>query len=67
MFYKNLRGEKILKVCMENWKHAARIAEQYPDFQLAGDEDELLADEVRACYNCRYRRWQAKSLIYCLI
>jgi hypothetical protein len=24
-------------------------------------EEELIADEARSCYNCRYRRWTAVS------
>lgn len=39
---------------------AAEIAGQCPAFR-SDDEDELVADEPVSCYNCRFRRWTARS------
>lgn len=44
----------------EDWEGAARQAEKCRDFKV-DVEDELVADEPRSCYNCRYRRWTAVS------
>jgi len=27
------------------------------------DEDELVTDQDRSCYNCRYRRWTINSFV----
>jgi hypothetical protein len=48
-----------------DWEAAARIAEQCSGFE-PDDEDEQTADEAVSCYNCRYRRWTAKSFC-CLL
>jgi hypothetical protein len=44
----------------ESWGAAARVALECPGFACDVDE-ELVADEARSCYNCRYRRWSAAS------
>jgi hypothetical protein len=43
---------------------AAQIAEKCDDFKL-DDEDELVTDEPKSCYNCRYRRWTEESFTCC--
>jgi len=44
----------------ESWAAAARAALEC--FRFAEDvEEELIADDERSCYNCRYRRWSAAS------
>jgi hypothetical protein len=45
-----------------DWSGAAREAAQCVGF-LEDVEDELVADETRSCYNCRYRRWTESSFI----
>lgn len=40
----------------EDWERVNEIAVKCSDFVL-DDEDELVADKERSCYNCRYRRW----------
>jgi hypothetical protein len=46
----------------EDWEKTAEIADKCPHF-LTDDEDELLAEEKKSCYNCRYRRWTASSFM----
>ena len=45
-----------------DWSGAAREAELCADFR-EDVEEELVADEFRSCYNCRYRRWTEASFI----
>lgn len=45
-----------------DWAGAAREAEQCARFR-EDVEEELVADESRSCYNCRYRRWTESSFI----
>ena len=44
----------------ENWAAAARAALLCSRFNADVDE-ELVADDERSCYNCRYRRWSSAS------
>jgi energy-coupling factor transport system ATP-binding protein len=44
----------------ESWAIAAGVAQECPGF-AADVEEEMVADEARSCYNCRYRRWSAAS------
>lgn len=44
----------------ESWLAATVVAEKCQTFLLDVDE-EVVADEERSCYNCRYRRWTATS------
>lgn len=46
----------------ENWKKAAQIAAQCKKFIL-DDEDELVSEMDRSCYNCRFRRWTVSSFV----
>lgn len=45
-----------------NWSEAASEARNCNAF-LDDVEEEMVADEPRSCYNCRYRRWTAYSFI----
>jgi len=44
----------------ESWAAAAEAALKCSGFTTDVDE-EVVADEPRSCYNCRYRRWSAAS------
>ena len=47
-----------------DWAGAARIAAECKTF-FPDDEDEQVADELRSCCNCRYRRWTSESFTCC--
>jgi len=53
---KNKRGQVRFRGGSHDWLLAAGIAGNCTHFVL-DDEDELLAEEERSCYNCRFRRW----------
>lgn len=53
-------GEREFLPGRDNWSAAALAARDCAGFVLDVDE-ELVADEPRSCYNCRYRRWSANS------
>ncbi len=45
-------------------QHARELAAQAADACtgfVPDDEDELVSDDLRTCYNCRYRRWTVAS------
>lgn len=44
----------------EDWQGAAFLAATCPGFSF-DVEEELVADDARSCYNCRYRRWTRVS------
>ena len=46
----------------EDWAAAADVAEKCSTF-VPDVEEEQVADEPRSCYNCRYRRWTARSFL----
>ena len=46
----------------ENWVLASRTAEACPVFK-EDDENEQVSDDLKSCYNCRYRRWTPGSFI----
>jgi hypothetical protein len=60
MWRRNAKGAKEFALGKESWLAAAQAAVACPGF-LLDVEEELLADEQRSCYNCRYRRWSADS------
>lgn len=64
MWIVNDKGEREYKGGKEDWAIVAEIAENCPSF-IPDDEDEMVADEAFSCYNCRYRRWIAKSFVCC--
>jgi hypothetical protein len=45
---------------LDDWAGAARIASDCGGFR-PDVEEELIAEEPRSCYNCRYRRWSTVS------
>lgn len=55
-------GEKEYLAGKSDWAGAAREAERCSFFS-EDVEEELVADELRLCYNCRYRRWTAASFV----
>ncbi len=59
---KNEKGRAEFSGGRRDWPRAAAIAGSCPHF-LLDDEDELVAEEERSCYNCRYRRWTERSFI----
>lgn len=64
MFLLNARGEMEYQGGKEDWANAARIAASCAAFR-DDDEAEQIADVVRSCYNCRYRRWTSASFACC--
>ncbi|SFH10226.1 hypothetical protein SAMN05660649_03870 [Desulfotomaculum arcticum] len=59
---KNERGQAKFKGGRHDWSQAAQLAANCPHF-LPDDEDELVAEEERSCYNCRFRRWTERSFV----
>lgn len=53
-------GYRLFRHGREDYASAARAAEACSVF-LEDVDEELVADEPRSCYNCRYRRWTADS------
>ena len=45
-----------------DWTAAAREAQECDAFR-EDVEEEIVADELRSCYNCRFRRWTASSFM----
>lgn len=62
MWFINDRGEKEFRGENNNWYAAAAEAKECGYF-MEDVEDEQVADEKRSCYNCRYRRWSARSFV----
>lgn len=53
-------GTREFTMGQESWGAAASAALECRSF--AEDvEEELVAEDERSCYNCRYRRWNAAS------
>lgn len=61
----NKKGEKEFIGGKEDYRNAAKEAENCPYFKM-DDEDELVADEIYSCYNCQFRRWTPTTFICCL-
>jgi hypothetical protein len=62
MWYKNKKGEKEFVGGKEDWKDAAQEAKKCFDFK-PDVEDEWVADDLRSCYNCRFRRWTERAFV----
>lgn len=62
MWNVNATGEKEFAGGRNDWKNAATEAGRCRHFSI-DVEEELASDEEISCYNCRYRRWTAKSFI----
>lgn len=58
----NQSGERQFTGKKDDWDAAVKLAENCQEF--AEDvEEELVADQLRSCYNCRFRRWTSASFI----
>lgn len=55
-----LDGKKVFSGGKEDWEKAREAAQDCDKFIL-DVEDEIIADDLRSCYNCRYRRWTAEG------
>jgi len=60
MWRTDQRGAREFTLGKESWAAAAGVALECSSFAADVDE-ELVADDERSCYNCRYRRWSASS------
>jgi len=57
-------GVREYRAGRNDWAGAARMAAACDSFR-EDVEEEIVADELRSCYNCRYRRWSATSFSCC--
>lgn len=64
MWRKNNNGKKEFLGGKNDYISVAEIAEICTNFKL-DDEDELVTDEPKSCYNCRFRRWTSESFVCC--
>ncbi|AHF06324.1 hypothetical protein [Desulfitobacterium metallireducens] len=62
MWTLNSKGEKEFVGGKEDWEGAAKAAANCLVFK-EDVEEELVADELRSCYNCRNRRWTSMSFV----
>lgn len=53
-------GQRLFIYGREDYAKAAQAARLCAGFK-DDDEDEVVSDEDRSCYNCRYRRWTRDS------
>lgn len=58
----NQRGEREFAGTKDDWDAAARLAENCNDF-MADDDEEMISDQLRSCFNCRFRRWTQTSFV----
>lgn len=54
------KGAREFALGKESWGAAAGAALDCLSF-FADVDEELVAEDERSCYNCRYRRWSASS------
>lgn len=62
MWLFNGKGAKEFRGGKDDWDGAAVAAEPCSMFK-EDVEEELVADQPRSCYNCRYRRWTDTSFV----
>lgn len=62
MWKLNPKGEKEFLGGKDDWDGAAKVAENCPTFK-EDVEEELVADQLRSCYNCRNRRWTSNTFV----
>jgi hypothetical protein len=62
MWRMNAAGLKEFSGGTDNFELAAKAAANCAGF-MPDDEDEQVTDDPISCYDCRYRRWQAKGII----
>lgn len=60
MWQTDRNGAREFALGKESWGAAARAALDCLRF-VCDVEEELIAEDERSCYNCRYRRWSASS------
>jgi hypothetical protein len=60
MWHKDRAGAREFTGGKDSWCDAAAAAAKCQEFSPDVDE-EMVADEERSCYNCRYRRWSVTS------
>ena len=60
MFSIDQNGQRQFTGGHEDWQSAALMADCCQQFNQ-DVEEELVADDLRSCYNCRQRRWTASS------
>lgn len=60
MWRRDARGGREFIPGKESWEEAADVALACPVFR-PDVEEELIAEEERSCYNCRFRRWSVWS------
>jgi len=58
----NDKKQKEFRLGHEAFDAAAEAAQSCQNFKI-DDEDELVTDQDRSCYNCRYRRWTTDSFV----
>ena len=58
----NRKGQKEFSHGQEAFSTAKKASLNCHDFKI-DDEDELVTDQDRSCYNCRYRRWTTDSFV----
>jgi len=58
----NDKKQKEFRLGHEDFDVAAEAAQNCQNFRI-DDEDELVTDQDRSCYNCRYRRWTINSFV----
>jgi len=58
----NAEGQREFCLGRNAFSAAERESQNCADFRL-DDEDELVVDPDRSCYNCRYRRWTTDSFV----
>jgi hypothetical protein len=56
----NEKGKKVFMNGHEAFSAAAEASLDCHNFRI-DDENELVSDHNRSCYNCRYRRWEANG------
>lgn len=62
MWLINQAGEREFTGGRESWGAAAGAAADCRAFR-ADVEEEMVTDDERSCYDCRYRRWTATSFV----
>ena len=60
MWQKDETGAPAFSAGKDDWVAAAAAAHKCLFFTL-DVEEEMVADDERSCYNCRYRRWTVAS------
>lgn len=62
MWFRNMKGEMEFIGGKNRWELVGKEAEKCSFFKF-DVEEEVIEEEVVACYNCRFRRWTEKSFV----